>query len=177
VRNAGLNTATGDVVITCDADSRPHPKIFTAIERCMRANVFAGGVRIWASEIKWNWYPAFWFVNLVSWTSRLPCGMFFLRRHDLKLIGGFDESLFALEDVAFARKLRSEARRRKMKISILLGYPIMTSTRKFRFGKMRQLLMMGGRGMLNPKKYLTNRAYWNSTYYGENLRDSVGSSS
>jgi glycosyltransferase involved in cell wall biosynthesis len=175
VRNSGARAAIGEILVTCDADSQPYPHVFAEIERRMNGNTFAGGVRIWAEQLRWSWYLPFFLVNAASVVLRLPCGMYFLRREDFLRMGGFDESLYALEDVEFARRLRAEARRRRMKIATLMAFPIMTSTRKLR---LRGVSVLAGRGLLaaiRPRKYLTSREFWVSTYYGPGLRDSQDS--
>jgi glycosyltransferase involved in cell wall biosynthesis len=171
VRNSGARAATGEILITCDADSRPHPQIFNAIEYWMSHKIFAGGVRIWARPMKLSYLPAFLLLNLVCVLFRLPAGMFFLRREDFVALGGFNESLYALEDVEFARRLRLAARDRGMKIKILWSHPILTSTRKFRLCRLWHILKLVFLSLWDPKKYLSRREYWNQLYYAENLRE------
>ncbi|MBI5059859.1 glycosyltransferase [candidate division KSB1 bacterium] len=171
VRNTGVRAASGDIVVTCDADSAPHPGIFVSVDRLMRGNTFAGGVRIWAEDIRASWYLPFLMVNAASVVMRLPCGMFFLRREDYLALGGFDENLYALEDVEFARRLRKEARRRGMRIATLTNRPILTSTRKLRLRRGSELIRWFTLGLLRPRKYLTRREYWDAIYYGPGLRD------
>ena len=170
-RNTGARMATGEILVTCDADSRPHPEVFSKIESELARGVFAGGVRVWAKPLKLTQLPIFLAVNFVSFCLRLPAGMYFIKRQDFIEVGGFDESLYALEDVNLAGRLRREARRRKQKISILWTYPILTSTRKFRVCRMRDWFRMGFMVIFQPAKYLKSRSHWENIYYSPTLRE------
>ncbi len=171
VRNRGARAATGEILITCDADSRPHPAIFTRIERRLDDRTFALGCGFWSSEMRWWYLPAFFGVNLISVLCRLPAGMFILRRADFVALGGFDERLYALEDVDLARRIRAAARLRRQRIRILLRAPIDTSTRKFRLIRWSSFLAFLIRFLLHPRKYTTRRACWDAYYYGAHLRE------
>jgi glycosyltransferase involved in cell wall biosynthesis len=173
-RNTGARAAAGKFLVTCDADSRPHPQILLKIESELSRNCFAGGVRIWASPLKLTQFPIFLLVNLVCVVGRLPAGMFFMKRQDFLEMGGFDESLYALEDVDLARRLRKEARWRGMRIAILWNHPILTSTRKFRVSRFRDWFRMGLLAALFPKKYLKQRRHWEDLYYSPSLREREG---
>ncbi|MBU1919315.1 hypothetical protein KKG66_00595, partial [bacterium] len=112
-----------------------------------------------------------------SLIGRLPAGMYFIKREDFLKLGGFDESLYALEDVDFAYRLRRESRRRYSKLSILWNYPILTSTRKFRVSRILDWFRMGILVSIRPSKYLKNRSYWENLYYSPELREQEESTS
>lgn len=170
-RNAGAEAAQGDILVTCDADSLPHPQIFLKIESEIARGIFAGGVRVWAKPLKLTQFPVFLLVNLVSLLCKLPGGMYFIKRDDFFAVGEFDETLFALEDVDFAHRIKQAARRQHKKLSILWKYPILTSTRKFRVSRISDWFRLGFLAIVLPKKYLKDRSYWENLYYSPTLRE------
>ncbi len=171
VRNTGARAATGEILITCDADSVPHPRIFYAIDDAMRRNVFAGGVTILGRDMRLVYWPAFVALNATIVLGRYPAGLFFIRRTDFLAMGGFNEEYFALEDVEFSKRLKQEARSRKSKVAILARTPIYTSTRKFRLCKSGDLLRVGLRAVAMPKRSLRDKEAWDKVYYRDGLRE------
>jgi glycosyltransferase involved in cell wall biosynthesis len=172
-RNTGCFAATGGILITCDADSRPHRNVFVAIEQTLTPNVLAAGVRLRLPDLKWRYRLGYYLVNLVSFFGRLPAGMFILRRADFYELGGFNEQLYALEDVEFSRRLRARARLLGQKTVILWNCPIETSSRKFRRLSPFQILHSLLNYLLHPRTSLRNRRNRRSPNYGENLRDTL----
>jgi glycosyltransferase involved in cell wall biosynthesis len=170
-RNSGARAATGEILITCDADSHCHPQVFQEIERRFSDRVLAAGVTLWPVDRGLRYWPFFAFINVVSVFFRLPVGMYVIRRRDFSSLNGFDETRFALEDVDFARRLRLRSLASGRRIVILSRTPILTSTRKLRKVPLTHVLKLILLAVLRPRKYLTRREYWESLFYDEGLRD------
>lgn len=132
IRNAGAAAASGEVLVTCDADSRMHPGTFAEIlRRLAPGNVVGGGALV---------FPERWSVGIVaSALAILPYlaftgvsfGLFWCRKRDFEEIGGFDERFVSVEDVDFARRLKAHGRKTGRKWGTLLRSPLITSCRKF----------------------------------------------
>ncbi len=175
VRNTGAQAASGEILITCDADSHPDERIFVEIDRRMSGTTFAGGVTIWGRDMRLSYWPIFLLLNLVILIRRCPGGLFFLRREDFLAMGGFNEELYALEDVEFSFRLKKAASDRQKRISILASTPIRTSTRKFRLCTKAELLRVAVRAWTMPKKTLRSKSDWDPIYYRDGLRENHSS--
>jgi glycosyltransferase involved in cell wall biosynthesis len=132
IRNTGARAATGDVLVTIDADSAMSPKTLMKIDRALSSGKTIGGGTIIRPDRR---SAGIRFTILVfTIASRIygfSGGLFWCRREDFEAIGGFDERLLSAEDVDFARRLRAYGRVVGRPFSTLRGAPILTSCRKF----------------------------------------------
>ena len=132
IRNAGAAAATGEVLVTCDADSRMHPNSFREILRRLDSGKFVGGGAVVLPE-RWS------IGILASGFSILPYlalagvsfGLFWCRQRDFAEIGGFDDRFVSVEDVDFARRLKAHGRKSRRAWGTLILAPLVTSCRKF----------------------------------------------
>ncbi len=132
IRNAGVAAASGEIIVTCDADSRMHPDSFKQIlRRLATGNVVGGGAMV---------YPERWSVGIVaSAIAILPYlaftgvsfGLFWFFKRDFEQIDGFDARFVSVEDVDFARRLKKHGRKSGRKWGTLFSTPLITSCRKF----------------------------------------------
>lgn len=132
IRNAGAAAATGDILVTCDADSRMHPSTFSEIIlRLESGKVIGGGAMVW---------PERWSVGIVaSALAILPYlaftgvsfGLFWCWRRDFESIGGFDERFVSVEDVDFAKRLKAHGKASGRRWGTLFQAALVTSCRKF----------------------------------------------
>lgn len=132
IRNAGAAPATAPVLLTCDADSRPHPRTFEAVLRKLENPRLVGGGTVTVPE---RWSPGI-VASLAAITPYLlwhgvSFGLFWCRTDDFRAIGGFDESLVTIEDLDFAKRLRTHGRRTGRRFATLWTAPLTTSCRKF----------------------------------------------
>jgi glycosyltransferase involved in cell wall biosynthesis len=161
VRNAGARAATGDIVVTIDADSVMAPNTLTEIDRLLGTGKYVGGGAIVRLErmslgIAMTYVPIFAWI--VLWQG-LSAGLFWMRRADFEAIGGFDETLLSAEDLDLAQRMKAYGRVHGKRFGTLWRAPITTSCRKFdHFGDWyllrnaaRFVSMLGGRneGMAN----------------------------
>jgi glycosyltransferase involved in cell wall biosynthesis len=132
VRNAGARVATGDILITIDADSTMHPRTFSDIERRLASGKYiGGGAVIWPE--RWSLglvCTAVLLLSCIGWQG-ISAGLFWLYRRDFEALGGFDETLVSAEDVDFAQRLRDYGRERGKRFATLVRSSIITSCRKF----------------------------------------------
>jgi glycosyltransferase involved in cell wall biosynthesis len=132
IRNAGAAAATGEILVTCDADSRMHPGTFGEIlQRLATGTVVGGGAMI---------FPERWSLGIIaSGISIMPYlaftgvsfGLFWCHKRDFDEIGGFDTRYVSVEDVDFARRLKAHGRRTGRTWGTLFKTPLVTSCRKF----------------------------------------------
>jgi glycosyltransferase involved in cell wall biosynthesis len=149
-RNAAAKATRGDVIIFVDADTRVHAAAVSQAIALLKSGYIGGGalvrfdgrVPVWASVI----------LECMSLTYRLvsfSTGAFmFCTRDAFKQSGGFDEKLFAKEEVRFAIALKRVGRFR------LIQDRVLTSGRKLRayspgewFRTFGRLALKGSRSM------------------------------
>ncbi len=132
IRNTGAKAATGDVLLTLDADSIMSPNLLVEVARALATGKVVGG----AVLIKLERYSlglicsALMALPLVLWFG-ISGGCFWCRREDYEAIGGFDERRLSFEDVDFARRLKAHAQSCGKGFKVLLRASITTSCRKF----------------------------------------------
>jgi glycosyltransferase involved in cell wall biosynthesis len=159
-RNAGAARASGDWVVFVDADSYPSRELLSGVlAQIVAGRCLAGGatvtfatrdpvIRVWI---------ALW--NALSRTARWAAGSFiFCETAAFRTIGGFNEELFAGEEIDLSRRLKRLARRRGKSVVILHRHPLRTSDRKARlytkrehFLFMLKTLVLGGRTLRDRK--------------------------
>jgi len=132
IRNAGVAAATGEIIVTCDADSRMHPDSFADILDKLDSGKFVGGGAMV--------FPERWSAGIVaSGISILPYlaftgvsfGLFWFWKSDFEEIGGFDERFVSVEDVDFACRLKAHGRESGRAWGTLFRAALVTSCRKF----------------------------------------------
>ena len=145
VRNAGAAAATGDVIVTIDADCRMSPAALGEIGRLLRSRgCVGGGTKVLPERSSAGIRATYVAVDLLTCVTGLSGGMFWCRRSDFEAIGGFDEGLLLGEDLDFARRLRAHGRRSGRRLTMLRTAPVEASTRKFdRFGDWHMFAMAG----------------------------------
>ena len=122
-RNAGAAVATGQILVTIDADRVMSPVTFAEIERLLATRCYVGGGAMQHAERHSLAIDvAMAMAKLTSYLNGLGGGMYWCRRDDFDAIGGFDE-------LDFARRLRDHGMRTGRKFVNLRQAPVTTSCR------------------------------------------------
>lgn len=133
IRNAAARRASGDVLVTIDADSRMSPNMLMEVRRKLDTGEFIGGGVL---KVK----PERWSLGIVCCAAlvapfvfrhRITCGLFWVHSETFRKIGGFNEDLVSVEDVDFGIRLRREGKRHGKKYGHLWRSSLETSCRKF----------------------------------------------
>lgn len=132
-RNAGAAATVAERLVFIDADTRIETAtLATALENLESGRVVAGGARIVMDQpvipiVGWltdNW-------NRVGATFHYAAGSFFYCRRDAFVAaGGFDESVYAGEEVWLAKRIKKWARKRRLRFVVIQNPPVLTSGRK-----------------------------------------------
>jgi glycosyltransferase involved in cell wall biosynthesis len=162
-RNAGARAATGDVLVFVDADTVVTREAVRAAVEAMRAGAAGGGcmVRFDGRVPLFGRLLLGTLLPLYRW-ARLVSGCFiFCTRRAFDATGGFDESLFAAEELAMSRALHRQGR------VVVLREVVTTSGRKIRAYTTRELLSVLARTALSGARRRQGLEAW----YGERRPD------
>lgn len=132
-RNAGARAARGRYLIFIDADTRVHPDLLHASIRLLDDGSHVGGGSVIQFEGEAGAFGRFgiglW--EQISKLTRVAAGSYlFATREAFEAVGGFDEKLFAGEEIRLSRQLKRWGKRRSLRFDILTHAPAKTSARK-----------------------------------------------
>jgi glycosyltransferase involved in cell wall biosynthesis len=130
-RNAGATVATGQILVTIDADRVMSPVAFAEIERLLATGCYVGGgAAQHAERHSLAIDVAMALSKLTTYLNGLGGGMYWCRRDDFIAIGGFDERVATVDDLDFARRLRDHGLRTGRRFINLRQAPVTTSCRR-----------------------------------------------
>jgi glycosyltransferase involved in cell wall biosynthesis len=151
-RNAGAALASGDWLVFVDADSYPTQGLFSELIAATASHVGGGATVAFETQDRAvRLALASW--NALSRAAKWAAGSFiFCRAEAFREIGGFDQALYAGEEIDFSRRLKRAGRKRGLGFVILHRHPLRTSDRKARlytkrehFVFMLKTLLLAGR--------------------------------
>jgi glycosyltransferase involved in cell wall biosynthesis len=129
VRNVGARAAKGDVFFFVDADTQISEAILRAALNAIERGAVGGGAWVkfrepvsWAVRLGINVF-SFFYMRFLRWAA----GCFlYVRRKDFEAVGGFDETLYAGEEIVLSRALKRQGP------FVVLRESVTTSGRKIR---------------------------------------------
>jgi glycosyltransferase involved in cell wall biosynthesis len=155
-RNAGAATAFGEHLVFVDADTLIDARVVRAALAALAAGAVGGGATVrMAGALAWHERALLAVaVPLLRWSRIAPGCFLFCTREAFERAGGFDETLYAAEDVALSYALARQGR------FVLLRETVATSERKLRtFGVAEHFVLLWrlarhGRGALRSREHL-----------------------
>jgi glycosyltransferase involved in cell wall biosynthesis len=130
-RNCGARLATGQILVTIDADRLMSPVAFAEIERFLALGCYVGGGAIQHVERHSLAIDvAMVITRFTTYLNGLGGGMYWCRRDDFEAIGGFDERVMTVDDLDFARRLRDHGMHTGRKFVNLRQAAVTTSCRR-----------------------------------------------
>jgi glycosyltransferase involved in cell wall biosynthesis len=143
-RNTAAKAARGEYLIFLDGDTFLPPELLDAtVRRFQGGQVCAGGASLSFDTGKLGPFGQglmhLW--NAISRGFKLAAGSYvYCPRQAWADVGGFDETVYAGEELLFSRKLHAWAKARGMRFEILSETPVVTSARKMEWYGQWQLL-------------------------------------
>jgi len=132
IRNAGVRSACGDIIVTLDADSWMSPNMLIEINRLLNSGEYiGGGVLMYPERLSLGIFFTIVLILPVLIRHGVSGGLFWCFRSDFEAIHGFDESLVSAEDIDFARRLKLYGKIRRKRFKTITKAHIITSCRKF----------------------------------------------
>jgi len=142
-RNTGASRATGDWLLFIDADSHPSPELLSDMaDAIARGDCLAGGSTVWFDRFHPGALPANLLWNALSRSLKWVAGSFiFYETASFRALGGFNQELFASEELDLSRRLKERAHAEGRRIVILHRHPLRTSARKMQLYTVRDHLV------------------------------------
>jgi glycosyltransferase involved in cell wall biosynthesis len=167
-RNTGAAHATGDWLIFIDADSHPDALLFEDVaNEIRRGRCLAGGCTVRFERAHPVMRLMTWAWNCSSRVNRWAAGAFiFVNATAFREVGGFDDELYAAEEIDLFRRLKRAARAAGRTITILHRHPLVTSDRKVHLYSWREMIGFMVRTALAPRRTLRSQEQCFTWYDG-----------
>jgi glycosyltransferase involved in cell wall biosynthesis len=133
-RNTAAERSVGEWLIFLDADTRLNAELLRATVRLFQAGGVCGGgstVRFDIDKMAPLHVALMGLWNTISVQLSLAAGSYvFCLRQGWEAVGGFDQTVYAGEEIYFSRMLKRWGRERQLKFTVIASAPIVTSSRK-----------------------------------------------
>lgn len=132
-RNAGAAASRGRYLIFVDADTRIEPALLTESLARLRSGHCVGGGSVvhFEGPVSPIGRCGIGLWECISKLTRTAAGSYlFCQRSAFEAVGGFDQKLYASEEVRLSRLLRNWGRQHQQSFEILKHAPVATSARK-----------------------------------------------
>ena len=152
-RNCGAAAATGDWLVFVDADSQPPAALFADVaEQITSGKCLAGGATVAMDSNHRTAKLVVWIWNSIARVLKLLAGSFiFCETAVFRKIGGFNEKMFAAEELDLSVRLKKFAKGTGRRVVILSRHPLLTSARKLHLYSFREHLRVLFRVTFTPR--------------------------
>lgn len=167
-RNAGAAYATGEWLLFLDADSAISPELMGDILRVMESGKYVGcGSTLSMQGLPWWAHGILRFWTQVSIALRWAAGALIVCRRDAFCeIGGFNQDLYALEEIDLSKRLQEWGRQCNRRFIILTAHPLETSSRKVALYSGREIAGQILRVFLRRRRTLQDKKHLSIWYDG-----------
>lgn len=158
-RNAGAAVATGDWLLFVDADSLLNPGMVGDILEMIASNRYVGcGSVMHMPDLPWWGTATMRLWTLLSVTFRWASGALVVCRTDaFRDVGGFNQEMFAADEIDLSELLKKWGRQRGLEFTILTRHPLVTSPRKIQLYSKQEIAQQFFNLLFSPRKSLLNK--------------------
>jgi len=144
-RNSGAWEAKSDFLIFLDADTILPPQLLQNAVELLNTGKYCGGGTLINFDSQLPFFAGS-LVKIWNWLSqkgKLAAGSFiFCLSSGFNDIGGFDENIYAGEEIFFSRKIKAWGRKNGLLFTIIDNQPVITSGRKFHWYSSIQIALL-----------------------------------
>ncbi|WP_042475407.1 glycosyltransferase [Bacillus ndiopicus] len=133
IRNAGVEIARGEIIVTIDADTQMNEHVLSKVEENLISGKYiGGGVTGKFERMSLGIFTSTLLLigPLLFKYGAISVGIFWCYKKDFKSINGFNENMLMAEDADFAKRLKDWGKKQGKKYGTIQNGMI-TSTRKF----------------------------------------------
>lgn len=158
-RNTGAAVAAGDWLLFVDADSLLNRGMVADIMKMIHSNRYVGcGSVMHMPNLPWWGNAAIKLWTFFSITFRWASGALVVSRADaFREVGGFNQELFAADEIHLSQLLKQWGNQRGLKFTILTHHPLITSPRKVQLYSGREIIAQLISVLLHPHRTLIDK--------------------
>lgn len=145
-RNLGARRTTGNIIIWTDADTLVNETLVRGVLEAVAGDAIGGGCKVVFDRPAplWGRFMAGVCVIIFSWIKLAAGSFIFCTRSAFEKSEGFNEKLFASEEIDFSWRLK------KLGTFVILPDAVVTSARKIRSYSFWEIMHMSFRILLMP---------------------------
>lgn len=158
-RNSGATVATGEWLLFVDADSLLNPGMVADILNMIESGQYVGcGSVMHMPDLPWWGKAAIQLWTIFSVVFHWASGALVVCRADaFREVGGFNQELFAADEIDLSQLLKKWGRKHGLKFTILTRHPLVTSPRKVQLYSGWEIVSQILRVIFSPRRSLQDK--------------------
>lgn len=158
-RNSGATVATGEWLLFVDADSLLNPGMVADILNMIESGQYVGcGSVMHMPDLPWWGKAAIQLWTVFSVVFHWASGALVVCRADaFREVGGFNQELFAADEIDLSQLLKKWGRKHGLKFTILTRHPLVTSPRKVQLYSGWEIISQILRVVFSPRRSLQDK--------------------
>jgi glycosyltransferase involved in cell wall biosynthesis len=165
-RNKGANHAKNEILVFLDADTVVELDFLVLVFKNINfPNVIGGSAKLIPDKKTFLYLIIYWIWNTFSYLVPFKGAVLYCRRDSYDAVSGFDENLYALEDVKFSIELRRIGRKINKKFLSNRDLKVITFTRKLSSISLFNIAEMLYKIIINPFTFYKRKKIVDKWFY------------